>query len=68
LIEEEVDLSKAVPVQMKAGSILLFNALLWHSSKGNQTDQVRRAFIVSYQEGTVPKGRGKQFIVLRPAL
>ncbi|CAG7646479.1 phytanoyl-CoA dioxygenase family protein [Paenibacillus allorhizosphaerae] len=67
LIEEEVDLSGAIPVPMKAGSILLFHALLWHASKGNETDKVRRAFIVSYQEGTVPKGRGKQFVVLRPA-
>ncbi|CAG7615978.1 Ectoine dioxygenase [Paenibacillus solanacearum] len=67
LVEEQVDLSQAKPVPMKAGSILLFNALTWHSSKGNETDQVRRAFIVSYQEATVPLGRGKQHIVLRPA-
>ncbi|KRE72015.1 phytanoyl-CoA dioxygenase family protein [Paenibacillus sp. Soil750] len=66
LDEDQVDLSKAEPVPMKAGSILLFNALTWHSSKGNETDQVRRAFIVSYQEATVPVGRGKQHIVLRP--
>lgn len=67
LNEEQVDLSKAIPVPMKAGSMLLFHALTWHSSKGNQTDHVRRAFIVSYQEATVPVGRGKQYIVLRPA-
>ncbi|MFE5319393.1 phytanoyl-CoA dioxygenase family protein [Paenibacillus sp. NPDC056579] len=68
LDEAEIDLSKAEPVPMKAGSILLFNALTWHSSKGNDTDQVRRAFIVSYQEATVPIGRGTQHIVLRPAI
>jgi phytanoyl-CoA hydroxylase len=68
LDEEQVDLSKAEPVPMKAGSILLFNALTWHSSKGNETEQVRRAFIVSYQEATVPLGRGKQHIVLRPVI
>ncbi|MCS7464289.1 phytanoyl-CoA dioxygenase family protein [Paenibacillus doosanensis] len=68
LVEEQVDLSKAEPVPMKAGSILLFNALTWHSSKGNETDQIRRAFIVSYQEATVPVGRGKQHIILRPAI
>jgi len=67
LAEDQVDLSKAQPVPMKAGSILLFHALTWHSSKGNETDHVRRAFIVSYQEATVPIGRGKQHIVLRPA-
>lgn len=68
LDELQVDLSKAEPVRMKAGSMLLFNALTWHSSKGNETDHVRRAFIVSYQEATVPIGRGKQHIVLRPAI
>jgi ectoine hydroxylase-related dioxygenase (phytanoyl-CoA dioxygenase family) len=68
LDEQQVDLSKAEPVRMKAGSILLFNALIWHSSNGNETDQIRRAFIVSYQEATVPIGRGKQHIVLRPAI
>ncbi|CAN7216277.1 phytanoyl-CoA dioxygenase family protein [Paenibacillus sp. LjRoot153] len=68
LDEDQVDLSKAEPVRMKAGSILLFNALTWHSSKGNETDQVRRAFIVSYQEATVSIGRGKQHIVLRPVI
>ncbi|MDQ1911402.1 phytanoyl-CoA dioxygenase family protein [Paenibacillus sp. GD4] len=68
LDEEQVDLSKAVPVPMKAGSMLLFNALTWHSSKGNETDHVRRAFIVSYQEATVPIGRGKQHVILRSAL
>jgi ectoine hydroxylase-related dioxygenase (phytanoyl-CoA dioxygenase family) len=68
LIKEQVDLSTAVPVRMKAGSMLLFHALTWHSSKGNETDRVRRAFIVSYQEATVPIGRGKQHIVLRPAI
>lgn len=67
LVEEEVDLSKAIPIHMKAGTVILFHALLWHSSKGNQSDHVRRAFIVSYQEATVPRGRGKQFVVLRPA-
>jgi phytanoyl-CoA hydroxylase len=68
LDEEQVDLSKAEPVPMKAGSILLFNALTWHSSKGNETEHVRRAFIVSYQEAKVPLGRGKQHIVLRPVI
>jgi phytanoyl-CoA hydroxylase len=68
LDEEKVDLSKAIPVPMKAGSVILFHAMLWHSSKGNSTDQIRRAFIISYQEATVPKGRGKQFVVLRPAI
>jgi ectoine hydroxylase-related dioxygenase (phytanoyl-CoA dioxygenase family) len=66
LHEEQIDLSLAEPVVIKAGSILLFSAMLWHSSKGNQTDTIRRAFIVSYQEATVQGGNGNQWKILRP--
>ena len=52
---------------VKAGSMLLFSALLWHASEGNQTPNRRRAFIISYQEATVPKGNGKQYKILRSA-
>ena len=55
------------PLPVGAGSVVLFSALLWHHSKNNQTDRVRRAFIVSYQEATVGKGAGEQWKVLRPA-
>jgi len=57
----------AVPLRISAGSVVLFSAMLWHHSKNNQTDRVRRAFIVSYQEATVPKGAGEQWKILRPA-
>lgn len=57
----------AVAVPVKAGSAVLFSAWTWHHSKNNQTDTVRRAFIVSYQEATVPRGSGDQLKVLRPA-
>lgn len=57
----------AVAVPVKAGSAVLFSAWTWHHSKNNQTDTVRRAFIVSYQEATVPRGSGDQLRVLRPA-
>lgn len=57
----------AIPCPVKAGDILLFDAYLWHHSKGNQTDHVRRAFIVSYQEATVPRGNGDQYKILRSA-
>jgi ectoine hydroxylase-related dioxygenase (phytanoyl-CoA dioxygenase family) len=67
LIEEQVDLSKAIPLEVEAGSLVLFSALLWHGSKGNQTDSIRRAFIVSYQEATITQGNGKQWTILRPA-
>jgi ectoine hydroxylase-related dioxygenase (phytanoyl-CoA dioxygenase family) len=64
---EDVDLSLAIPVEVPAGTAVLFSALLWHYSKGNETDHVRRAFIVSYQEATVPRGNGAQWKILRPA-
>jgi phytanoyl-CoA hydroxylase len=56
----------AVPLRVRAGDVVLFSAMLWHHSKNNQTDRVRRAFIVSYQEATVGKGAGEQWKVLRP--
>ena len=59
--------ANAVPLRVQAGDVVLFSALLWHHSKHNQTDRVRRAFIVSYQEATVGKGAGEQWKVLRPA-
>jgi ectoine hydroxylase-related dioxygenase (phytanoyl-CoA dioxygenase family) len=52
---------------VKAGSAVLFSALLWHGSKGNRTEQVRRAFITSYQEATVPRGNGEQWKIVRAA-
>lgn len=57
----------AIPLRVTAGTVVLFSAMLWHHSRGNHTDRVRRAFIVSYQEATVPKGAGEQWKVLRPA-
>lgn len=58
----------AIPLRVSAGSVVLFSAMLWHHSRGNQTDRVRRAFIVSYQEATVKKGAGEQWKIVRPAL
>ncbi len=57
----------APPVPVKAGSVVLFSAWTWHHSKNNHTDDIRRAFIVSYQEATVPRGDTDQHKVLRPA-
>jgi len=65
---EKVDTSKAIPVRVKAGTVVLFSALLWHHSKGNATDHARRAFIISYQEATVSAGNGSQWKILRPAV
>ncbi len=57
----------AIPMRIKAGSILLFHALTWHRSLGNQTAEHRRAFIVSYQDALAGRGNGDQYKVLRPA-
>jgi ectoine hydroxylase-related dioxygenase (phytanoyl-CoA dioxygenase family) len=64
---DKVDLSGAVPCPAAAGSVVVFSALTWHASKGNRTDQIRRAFIVSYQEATATAGNGAQWKILRPA-
>ncbi len=63
----DFDFSQAVAVPAKAGDVVLFSALLWHSSQGNRSDRLRRAFIVSYQEATVPAGNKDQWKILRPA-
>lgn len=65
--EEALDVSKATPLPVRAGSLVLFDANLYHSSKGNRTGTVRRAFIISYQEATVPKGNGRQHSIVRAA-
>lgn len=57
----------AVPVRVDAGSVVLFSAWLWHHSKGNETDRVRRAFIVSYQESTIGRKGAAEWRILRPA-
>ena len=66
LNREEYAREHGIPVPVAAGSVVLFDGYTWHSSQGNETDRVRRAFIVSYQEATVPKGLGEQWKVLRP--
>ena len=55
----------AEPYPMQAGSLLLFDADLWHRSLGNHTDEPRRTFIVSYQEATAEQGNGSQHKILR---
>jgi ectoine hydroxylase-related dioxygenase (phytanoyl-CoA dioxygenase family) len=65
---EYYDFSRAVPVPMRAGSVLIFSALTWHYSKGNQSDRVRRALVVSYQEpGKRVRNNTDEWKVLRPA-
>lgn len=56
---------QAIPVPVSAGSAVLFSALLWHGSYGNNSDTVRRAFITSYQEATAVAGNGQQWKIVR---
>jgi ectoine hydroxylase-related dioxygenase (phytanoyl-CoA dioxygenase family) len=57
----------AIPLPVRTGSVVRFTAWTWHYSKNNTTDRVRRAFIVSYQEGTLTRGAGERWKLLRPA-
>ena len=66
-MDVEVDLSERVYVPVRAGTMVLFSALLWHASDGNRTARRRRAFIVSYQEATAAGGNGRQWKILREA-
>lgn len=66
-LDVEIDLSKRVYLPVKAGTAILFSALLWHGSDGNSTPHRRRAFIVTYQEATCSAGSPMQWKILRPA-
>jgi len=64
---EVVDASRAVPLPVSAGDVILFSALLWHYSGENRTDRMRRALIITMQEATSTAGKGEQWKILRPA-
>lgn len=66
LNEDAVDLARAVPLPAKAGSLVIFHSQVWHHSRNNETNQIRRAFIVTYQEATAPRS-GAQWRILRGA-
>jgi phytanoyl-CoA hydroxylase len=44
----DVDTSSAVPLEVKAGSVIFFNGYLPHMSKRNRTGNFRRAFVSHY--------------------
>ncbi len=48
LLDEQVDLSKAIDVPLKPGSSLFFHSRLLHGSEPNHSDRSRRAFITSF--------------------
>ena len=61
----ERELPNTVYCDIPAGSAVLFSNKLCHSSLGNYTAQHRRAFILTYQEATVTKGKDNDFAILR---
>jgi ectoine hydroxylase-related dioxygenase (phytanoyl-CoA dioxygenase family) len=61
------EIRDAVCPTIRAGSIVLFSALMWHHSTSNTSDRLRRAFIVSYQEASVVGGNEDQWRILSPA-
>lgn len=65
-----VDESEAVPVPMRAGECLLFHGNLLHTSKGNFTDRMRRAYFFRYADADaieVLTGRPRIGMLLRGA-
>ena len=67
LLDEQVDLSKAVDVPLKPGSSLVFHSRLLHGSEPNRSDRSRRAFITSFMSAKYRQvkdaGRTRYFLV-----
>ncbi len=58
-VTDGVDLASAVPVEMRAGDVLLFHCALLHSSREIRCEQPRRAYRAAYQSfesARVPRG------------
>jgi ectoine hydroxylase-related dioxygenase (phytanoyl-CoA dioxygenase family) len=55
---EHVDPDDAELVEAPAGSLLLFDSLVWHDSSPNRTDHPRRLMIYSYYPAAAGEERG----------
>ncbi len=64
---EQSMLDQAICPSVAKGSVVLFSSFVWHYSGPNKTDQLRRSFIVSYQDAITQGGNGDQWKILRPA-
>jgi len=53
---DEFDLTKLVPVESGAGSVIFFGSFLIHRSLPNRSNRDRRALLYSYQPGGYPSG------------
>ena len=58
------ELPGAIEIPVRAGDLIIFSSRLQHSSRGNHTDQHRRAFILTYQEVVAASD---EFEILRAA-
>lgn len=46
---------RGIPVEVPAGSIVLFSSTVFHASGANQTDQMRRVFLAQYSAAPIMK-------------
>ena len=52
--ESELDMTKAAPVPVKSGGLLIFHSLVLHMSKANTSDKPRCAIICDYDPAPNP--------------
>ncbi|PCJ60036.1 MAG: hypothetical protein COA79_09530 [Planctomycetota bacterium] len=57
----EADESKAIPVEVKPGQVVIFHSLLFHKSGANTSDQIRESFVPQYHVAGV-KGKEGELI------
>lgn len=55
---EHVDESEAELLEVPAGSLVLFDSVVWHDSSPNNTDEPRRLMIYSHYPGSIGQERG----------
>lgn len=55
---EHVDESEAELLDVPAGSLVLFDSVVWHDSSPNNTDKPRRLMIYSHYPGSIGQERG----------
>ena len=49
---------RGIPVEVPAGSIVLFSSTVFHASGANQTDRMRRVFLAQYSAAPIMKADG----------
>ena len=49
--DHQFELDQSVPVEMSAGSVLLFSGQLYHGAGANGTDSIRESLLIAYSVG-----------------